>query len=340
MKYRIAMIAWLVFAGLGAGTTMAQVDEPTAEGTETEEVASGEAQGGAAEQTIQDVTETAKKVAQGDLSAAIPLLEKYVFPVVASLLLLIVAYFVAKLLARSIRTPLQKRVDQTLGAFAGKLVFYAIMLFALMGVLGKFGVSVASFAAVVAAAGFAVGMAFQGTLSNFAAGVLLLVFRPYKVGDVINAAGITAKVMEIDLFTTVFDTFDNRRIIVPNSQISGGTIENITHHSERRVDVEVSVAYGADMNQTRATLAAAAESLKDLIVQGEGRGYVISLGDLGDSGVNWTVRAWAKKEDFLTVKEKLTQAVKEHLDAAGIAIPFPQMDVHVTGYRSSVIGDQ
>lgn len=198
-----------------------------------------------------------------------------------------------------------------------------------LGVLSYFGIGVSSFAAVLAAAGFAIGLAFQGTLSNFAAGVLLLVFRPFKVGDVINAAGLTAKVFAIDLFTTVFDTFDNRRIVVPNSAITSGTIENITFHREHRIDVNVGVAYSASIQETRDTLTAAAESLKEFLLEGEGRGYQIVLGDLGDSAVQWTVRFWTTADIFWPTKEKLTEAVKTHLDNAGIGIPFPQMDVHL-----------
>ena len=158
---------------------------------------------------------------------------------------------------------------------------------------------------------------------------MLLVFRPFKVGDVINAAGITAKVDEIDLFTTTFDTPDNRRIIVPNSAIAGGIIENISHHEDRRVDVPVGVDYSANLQRTRDALTAAAESQKEFLVDGDGRGYQIVLGDLGDSAVNWTVRFWTKADDYWSVKEQLTAAVKEHLEAANIGIPFPKLDVHV-----------
>ena len=157
-------------------------------------------------------------------------------------------YFVAKFLSRLASAPVKMKVDETLGKFTGKLVFYVLMIFVFIAVLGRVGVEVTSFAAIMAAAGFAIGLAFQGTLSNFASGVLLLVFRPFKVGDVINAAGITAKVYEIDLFTTTFDTPDNRRIVVPNSSIAGGTIENITFHGQRRLDVAVGVDYSADID--------------------------------------------------------------------------------------------
>lgn len=256
-------------------------------------------------------------------------LVQYVAPAISALLLVIVGYFAARTLSRWAGLPIRKRVDETLGRFISKMIFYVIMTCVLLAVLGMFGVNVTSFAAILGAAGFAVGLAFQGTLSNFASGVLLLVFRPFKAGDVINAAGITAKVAELDLFTTVFDTPDNRRIVVPNSAIAGGTIENITFHSERRVEVPVGVAYSASVDETRSTLAAAAESLSDRLLTGEGRGYQVALLGLGDSAVNWSVRFWCKAEDFWGVKEDLTKAVKEGLEAAGIGIPYPTIDLNM-----------
>ena len=281
------------------------------------------------EKGADEISKAAEGLAQGDIAAAWPLIERFVIPGAAAILILLVAYFLANLLARVVSAPIRSRVDETLGRFMSRLVFYAIMVFALLGVLGMFGVSVTSFAAVIAAAGFAIGLAFQGTLSNFAAGILLLVFRPYKVGDVISAAGITAKVFEIDLFTTKFDTPDNRRFIVPNSAIASGTIENISFHQQRRIEVAVGVDYSASLDQTRDVLTAAAESLNEFVIEGEGRGFQIVMGDLGASAVDWKVRFWTKAEDFWPVKEKLTAAVKDHLDQAGIGIPFPQMDVHL-----------
>ena len=158
---------------------------------------------------------------------------------------------------------------------------------------------------------------------------MLLVFRPFKVGDVIQAAGITAKVDAINLFTTTFDTPDNRRIIVPNSTIASGTIENISYHTERRVEVVVGVDYMADLEKTRATLTDAAESLRESLLEREDRGYQVALGDLGDSAVGWKIRFWTTADEYWSVKERLTAAVKEHLDRAGIGIPYPQMDIHM-----------
>jgi small conductance mechanosensitive channel len=276
-----------------------------------------------------DVSEALQGLKEGDIQKAWPLLQGYVVPAVEVLLLLIVSYMAAKFISRIISAPVQKRVDETLGRFIGKVVYYAIMISVLIAVLGKFGFQVTSFAAILASGGFAIGMAFQGTLGNFSAGIMLLVFRPFKVGDFISAAGIRATVNEIDLFTTTLDTTDNRRIIVPNTAIAAGTIENVSHHTERRVEVKVGCDYSADLRKTREVLSAAAEALKGKMIEGDGRGYQVVLGDLGDSAVNWTVRFWTTADDFWGVKEELTESVKNHLDEAGIGIPYPQIDVHV-----------
>ncbi len=248
----------------------------------------------------------------------------------SALLTLIVTYFVAKLLARWVSAGMCKRVDVTLGKFAGKITFYSVITLALTIILPRVGFEIAGLAAVMAAAGFAVGLSFQGTLSNFAAGILLLVFRPFKVGDMVIAAGVTGRVNEVDLFTTTFDTPDNRRLIVPNCSISSATIENISYHKERRVDVMVGVAYHASLDETRAVLVASAEALADKMIVGEKRGYQIILSNLGASSVDWTVRFWAATEDFFEVRERLTTEIKRQLDAHQIQIPFPQMQLHIS----------
>lgn len=302
-------------------TLLAQTDAPT------DETLDGAAK---LEDTIDQGESLLSQAIGGDVDAGVELLVIYGVPALMMILVLIIAYMVGKFLGRAVSKPVSKKVDPTLGKFAGKLVFYIVMIGALLGVLGKFGVNVASFAAIIAAAGFAVGLAFQGTLSNFAAGIMLLVFRPFQVGDVINAAGITAKVDEIDLFTTTFDTPDNRHIIVPNSKIFGDTIENVTYHPERRVDVAVGCEYSADLDRTREVLGRAVQSVAGRI-DGEGRGYQVFLSELGGSSVDWAVRVWFPTADYWAKKEELTRAVKMHLDEAGIGIPFPQMDVHVDG---------
>ncbi|MEM9366916.1 MAG: mechanosensitive ion channel domain-containing protein [Planctomycetota bacterium] len=238
-------------------------------------------------------------------------------------------YLLARYLMRLISRPICRRVDETLGKFIGKAIFYLVMFGVTGAVLSKLGAPLGGLAAMLAATGFAVGLAFQGTLSNFAAGVLMLVFRPFKVGDFISAGGVSGTVDEIDLFTTTLDTPDNRRIIVPNGSIASGTIENISHHAHRRVEVEVGVDYAADLQTTREALQAAVNNLIGSIIPGEDRGSAVVLAGLGDSAVMWKVRIWVAKSDYWPMTEALTAQVKTELDAASIGIPFPQMDLHV-----------
>lgn len=266
----------------------------------------------------------------GNLSAVSPKIMEQMGSGLLGLALLVGAYFAAKICSRYISGAVCRRVDETLGKFLGRLSFYTILIGSSLGILANFGLNVAGAMAVLTAAGFAIGLAFQGTLSNFASGVLLLVFRPFKVGDMVIAAGVTGKINEIDLFTTTFDTPDNRRLIVPNSAISSGTIENMTYHAHRRVDITVGVAYAASLDATRAALTAAVNNVSDLMIVGENRGYQVLLGQLGASSVDWTIRFWTATENVFKVRERLTSEVKLQLIQAAIDIPFPQMQLHIT----------
>ncbi|MEX2171359.1 MAG: mechanosensitive ion channel domain-containing protein [Pirellulales bacterium] len=218
------------------------------------------------------------------------------------------------------------RFDATLTKFLAKLVRWGVLLMATLGCLGKFGVETTSFAAVIGATGLAIGLAFQGTLSNFAAGAMLLIFRPYKVGDVVHIAGYAGTVDEIELFTTSIDTSDNRRIIIPNGEIFGAVIENITHNRLRRIDVSVGVSYSADIDRTKDVLLAALKSVPGIVHTPEPSA---SLSALGASSVDWGVSVWGPTKDYGAIKHAVMRAVKMHLDKAGIDIPFPQMDVRV-----------
>lgn len=281
----------------------------------------------ATEDTIKKLTE------EGDFTAVMDYATTHLVPAMMyaamGLGIIFVGYLVAKYISRLISQPVCRRVDETLGKFIGKMVFYCILFGVTGAVLSKMGAPLGGLAAMLAAAGFAVGLAFQGTLSNFASGVLMLVFRPFKVGDVINAGGVTGKVNEIDLFTTTLDTPDNRRIIVPNSSISGGTIENMSFHPHRRVEVVVGVDYTADLKATRAALEAATANYSSSTIQGEGRGSQVVLANLGDSAVEWKVRVWVAAENYWPMMEAVTAEVKQQLDAVNIGIPFPQLDVHL-----------
>jgi small conductance mechanosensitive channel len=243
--------------------------------------------------------------------------------------LLFIAWMLSSWARRVTGTSLERAgLDATLQKFFSNLAGYVVLIVAVLACLGLFGVETTSFAALLAAAGLAIGLAFQGSLSNFAAGVMLLTFRPFKVGDFIKAAGTAGSVDEIEIFTTKLNTPDNRRIIVPNAEIFGSTIENITFHETRRVDVSVGTDYSADLDQTRAIL-------EGVIQQEEAKlpdkTHQVYLNELGDSSVLWTLRVWTKAADYWAVRERLTRAVKYALDEANVGIPFPQMDLHIDG---------
>lgn len=248
---------------------------------------------------------------------------------VTALVVVIAAFVLSGWAGRTLRKVGDRTsLDPTLTRFFSRLLRWVILLIAGLFVLGEFGIETASFAVILGAAGLAIGMALQGTLGNIASGVMLLLFRPFKVGDVVRTAGETGKVYEIDLFATALDTPDNRRLIVPNGRVFGDTIENITFHPTRRVDVVVGVEYSASLDGTRKALETALAKVKGVL---DDPTPAIVLTDLGASSVDWVVRAWAKREDYWSVKEALTHRVKEALDESGIGIPFPQMDVHVDG---------
>lgn len=258
-----------------------------------------------------------------DYSTLLPILTN----VLGAIVLIIATFVVAGWAGRAARKAVDRsKLDPTLSQFFASLARYAVLVLGGLAVLSVFGISVASFAAILAAAGFAVGLALQGTLSHFAAGVMLLLFRPFKVGDVVSVGGVTGKVDAIGLFTTTLDTVDNRRLIVPNGEISGSTIENITHHPTRRVDVNVGTDYGADLRATRAVLEGVAGSVEGGLADPAPQVYLL---ELGGSSIDWAVRVWAKTEDYWAVRERLTGDIKVALDAQSIGIPFPQMDVHL-----------
>lgn len=251
----------------------------------------------------------------------------YVVNVVKALLFLLIGWIVANWIKRiTVRGLERAKIDQTLVKFFGNIARYTVLVLVVLACLGIFGINTTSFAAVIGAVGLAIGLAFQGTLGHFASGVMLLVFRPFKVGDVISVAGDTGKVNEIELFTTTLDTADNRRIIVPNGNIVGSTIENLTFHPTRRVDVSVGTDYGADLDHARQVMLEAALSTPHILSDPPPQVY---LDALGGSSIDWKVRVWCNTPDYFAIKDELTLRVKKALDAAGIGIPFPQMDVHL-----------
>jgi len=251
----------------------------------------------------------------------------YLLRIVAFIAILAIGRWIASRIRSLIRGGLDRpELDRTLTKFAGNFAYYAILVLALLAALNTVGVQTASFVAVLAAAGFAVGLALQGTLANFAAGVMLLVFRPFNVGDFVEIGGETGYVRDLQLFFTKIDTRSNQLIVVPNSDVFGSTIHNIFAYDEVRVECDVGTDYPADVDATREVLLEAAESIDDRI---EERGVQAALTELGGSSVNWEVRIWAAPDDYFRLKQELTRAVKYHLDEAEIGIPYPQLDVHM-----------
>lgn len=277
-------------------------------------------------QKVDSAKTTFMQAINGDTEAMMSLVTDFGIPIAIAIAVLFFGYVIAGAIGRMASNFVSRQVDQTLGRFAGKIVKTLTFLFIAMGVLSYYGIELTSVAAILAAAGFAVGMALAGTISNFAAGVMLLLFRPFKIGDYVIVAGTAGTVEEIDLFTTQLNTPDNRRLIVPNGEVFGATIENATHNQHRRVDVSVGCDYSACLDQTRATLESAIVGIEDIVSEPPTQVYLV---DLGDSAVNWQVRVWTTPAKFWAVRENVTVAVKKSLDAAGIGIPFPQMDVHL-----------
>jgi len=253
----------------------------------------------------------------------------YLIKIVGVFVVFFVGRWVGVRLANVLQRSLDKRnFDPTLTKFFGNAIRTLVLLVVILACLSIFGIETTSIAAILAAAGFAVGMALQGSLSNFAAGVLLVVFRPYRVGQVVKVAGTVGKVEEVALFTTTLDTPDNRRVIVPNGQIFGAVIENISFHETRRADVAVGADYSADIDATRAALERAITNVSTRLEDGA---HAVVLTGLGDSSVDWSVRVWCAAADYWPCMQETTRAVKMALDEAGIGIPFPQMDVHLDG---------
>jgi len=260
-------------------------------------------------------------------AATIQMIGSYILRAVAFIAILVIGRYVATWVRNLIRGGLDRpSMDTTLTKFAGNFAYYAIFILAILAGLNTVGVETASFVAVLAAAGFAVGLALQGTLANFAAGVMLLIFRPFKVDDYVEIAGETGFVRDISLFFTRITTRENRLIIVPNGDIFGSTIENIFANDIIRVDCDVGTDYPADIDATREVLLEAARSVDDRIKE---KGEQAALTGLGDSSIAWQVRVWAKPDDYFRLKQELTRQVKYKLDEAEIGIPYPQMDVHL-----------
>ncbi|MEQ9639256.1 MAG: mechanosensitive ion channel [Alphaproteobacteria bacterium] len=258
----------------------------------------------------------------------------YGMSVIGAILTLIIGWIIAGWLHNSMLRWLSrsKRIDATLRPFLASMVKYLVLILTVLAMLDQFGVQTASLIAVLGAAGLAVGLALQGTLSNVAAGVMLLIFRPFKVGDYVDAGGVAGTVKQINLFTTDFDTPDNVRIIVPNSQLWDGAVKNYSYNQTRRVDFVFGIAYEDDIGKAMSLIGD--EIGKDDRAHGEPEPFM-AVTELADSSVNIVVRVWCDAANYWGLKFDLTRAVKERFDADGITIPYPQRVVHRAGEPDS-----
>ena len=247
--------------------------------------------------------------------------------VVIAIAIFYVGKMVISLVVRGLHKVMQRQeVDKTLETFVCNLVRMVLLVIVVIAAIGQVGIETTSFIAIFGAAGLAVGLALQGSLSNFAAGVLIVLFRPYRVGDFIEAAGISGSVEQVQILTTVLKTGDNKQVIVPNGQIMDSIITNYSANDTRRVDMVVGVSYDDDLDKVR-------DTIKELIAA-EDRildepACTIAVSALADSSVNFVVRPWVKTSDYWGVMFDLTEAIKKRFDKDGITFPFPQQDVHV-----------
>ena len=249
-------------------------------------------------------------------------------------LIALVIFFVGRMIARLVTKGLHnvmqsQEVDKILETFVCNLAYWALMLFVIIAAINQIGVQTTSLIAIMAAAGLAIGLALQGSLANFAAGVLIVMFRPYRVGDFVEAAGIAGVVLQVQILTTILKTGDNKQIIVPNGQIMNSIITNFSAHDTRRVEMTVGVSYDDDLDKVRNTIQDLVNADERILKDPE---CLIAVSELADSSVNFTVRPWVNTADYSGVKFDLTEAIKKRFDKDGISFPFPQQDVHI--YKS------
>lgn len=251
----------------------------------------------------------------------------YGWKLIIALAIFFIGKWLSGLIIKAIRKNMEKReVDPALTGFLSSLIYGLLLVLVVITALGTVGVQTTSFAAIIAAAGLAIGLALQGSLSNFASGVLIILFRPFKVGDFIDAGGTMGTVNEIGILVTLLDTPDNKRIIAPNSSIMGGVITNFSHNETRRVDMVYGVSYSDDLDKV-------IELLQNICANDdrvlEDPAPTVAVLSHGDNSVNLVCRPWVKKDDYWDVFFGFHKLVKQEFDKAGVSIPFPQRDIHI-----------
>jgi small conductance mechanosensitive channel len=247
--------------------------------------------------------------------------------IITAAIILFIGWWLAKAISVGVaRVMRRSKIDHTLVGFVRTLVYFALLVFVIIAAIDRLGVQTTSLVAVLGAAGLAVGLALQGTLSNFGAGVLIIVFKPFKVGDFVQAGGEMGTVKRVSVFNTVLGSPDNRKILIPNSKVIADAITNFSDVDMRRVDLVFGISYGDDIKT--------AKSVLEKIVASDGRvlkdpAPVVAVSELGDSSINLVCRPWTRPDDYWGVYFDTLEKGKAELEAAGITIPFPQRDVHL-----------
>lgn len=249
--------------------------------------------------------------------------------IVVVIIIFFVGRSIAKFLRRFVKRALSKTsIDPTIVAFASNSSYYVIMAFVVLAILGQLGIDTTSLIALVGATGLAVGLALQGSLANFAAGLLLIVFRPFRVGDWIDVGDVSGYVEDLELLTTILRTLDNRTVVIPNSKLTDDNIVNYSTLGVLRLDLVLGVAYDSDLKQVKTVIRQVLSEDKRILAEPE---PVVGVLELADSSINFAVRPWVKTADYNPVSLSLYEALKTRFDEAGIVIPFPQRDLHMYG---------
>ncbi|REJ81265.1 MAG: mechanosensitive ion channel family protein [Acidobacteria bacterium] len=252
---------------------------------------------------------------------------QYGVSVISALAILVLGWLFARLARRALRGVLSKReVDATIAGFLASIVYMLLLALVVITAAGRLGIPTASFAAVIAAAGLAIGLALQGSLSNFASGLMLVFFRPFKAGDYVEAGGVSGSVKTISIFQTILITPDNKEVIVPNGDVYSKPITNYSSTGERRVDLVIGIGYDDDIDKARRLIEAVIGEEKRVLA--EPAPQILML-ELADSSVNFGVRPWVKTADYWGARSSLLENIKKRFDAEGVSIPYPQRDVHV-----------
>ncbi len=256
---------------------------------------------------------------------------QYGMKALGALAILIIGLWVARQIKKiTVKLMLRSKVDNTLVSFVASLAHITMQVFVVISALDMLEIKTTQFIAMLGAAGLAVGLALQGSLSNFAAGVLMIIFKPFRVGELVDAGGVLGTVQEIGIFTTVINTLDNRKTIVPNAKLTSDNITNYSANNTRRVDLVAGISYGDDIDKARASIQAALAEVPGIL---QSPAPDIFVSEMADSSVNFAVRPWCKPSDYWAVYFGVTEAIKKRFDAEDITIPFPQRDVHLYEHK-------